>query len=140
MRRENRNVPVWICVPSRLPSAPNTLPRMPIAAGTRTTQAGKQVEGVADDGEGDAGDEIATRGDQERDEARADSGDVRADERDEARADTTWKTGHEELGGSAIGIDLRNSPEPEKFTPESGESATNVTRSEVTSTDQNSDT
>ena len=36
-----RNVPVWIAVPRRLPSAPNTLPRMPMAAGTRTSRPGR---------------------------------------------------------------------------------------------------
>ena len=76
-------------------------------------EPGKQVEGVTDRGEGDAGDEIAARGDQERDEARPDSGDVRAEERDEARADTTRGAGHEELGGSAIW----SPPEPVKATP-----------------------
>ena len=60
-RRDTRNVPVWISVPSRLPSAPNTLPRIPIAAGTSTNSAGKAAEGVVDGSEREAGDEIAAR-------------------------------------------------------------------------------
>ncbi len=41
MRRDMRNVPVCTAVPRRLPSAPNTLPRMPIAAGTSTSRPGR---------------------------------------------------------------------------------------------------
>ena len=40
-RADIRKVPVWTAVPRRLPSAPNTLPRMPIAAGTRTSRPGR---------------------------------------------------------------------------------------------------
>ena len=40
-RADIRNVPVCTTVPRRLPSAPNTLPRMPIAAGTRTRRPGR---------------------------------------------------------------------------------------------------
>ena len=36
-----RNVPVCTAVPRRLPRAPNTLPRMPMAAGTRTRRPGR---------------------------------------------------------------------------------------------------
>ena len=39
-RHDSRKVPVWIDVPSRLPSAPKMLPRMPMAAGTRTSRPG----------------------------------------------------------------------------------------------------
>ena len=39
-RRDTRNVPAWIAVPRRLPSAPKTLPRMPMAAGTSTRRPG----------------------------------------------------------------------------------------------------
>ena len=39
-RGESRKVPVWICVPRRLPRAPKMLPRMPIAAGTSTRSPG----------------------------------------------------------------------------------------------------
>ena len=39
-RADMRNVPVCTAVPRRLPSAPNTLPRMPMAAGTRTSRPG----------------------------------------------------------------------------------------------------
>ncbi len=40
-RRDRLNVPVWIEVPSRLPSAPKMLPRMPMAAGTSTSRPGR---------------------------------------------------------------------------------------------------
>ncbi len=40
-RVDMRKVPVCTAVPSRLPSAPNTLPRMPMAAGTRTRRPGR---------------------------------------------------------------------------------------------------
>ena len=76
--RDRRNVPAWIWVPRRLPSAPKTLPRMPIAAGTSTIRPGQPLEGVGDRAEREAGDEVAARGDQERDEARADPGEVRS--------------------------------------------------------------
>ncbi len=46
--------------------------------GHQDHEAREQVQGVADRGEGDAGDEVATRRNQERDETRTDSGDVRA--------------------------------------------------------------
>ncbi len=39
-RRDSWKVPVWIAVLSRLPIAPNTFPRMPIAAGTSTSRPG----------------------------------------------------------------------------------------------------
>ena len=39
-RRDTRNVPVWIAVLNRLPRPPKMLPRMPIAAGTRTSRPG----------------------------------------------------------------------------------------------------
>jgi hypothetical protein len=42
-RRESWNVPVWMAVLRRLPSAPNTLPRMPIAAGTSTRRPGRAL-------------------------------------------------------------------------------------------------
>jgi hypothetical protein len=41
-RRDTRKVPVWMAVPSRLPMAPNTLPRMPMAAGTSTSRPGRR--------------------------------------------------------------------------------------------------
>ena len=37
------NVPVWMAVPRRLPRAPNTLPRMPMAAGTRSSRPGRAL-------------------------------------------------------------------------------------------------
>src|SRR5205823_13033657 len=40
-RRERLNVPVWMAVPSRLPSAPKMLPRMPMAAGMSTSRPGR---------------------------------------------------------------------------------------------------
>ena len=40
-RPDMRKVPVWTAVPRRLPRAPNTLPRMPMAAGTRTRRPGR---------------------------------------------------------------------------------------------------
>ena len=40
VRRDRRNVPVWMEVPRRLPSAPKMLPRMPMAAGTSTSRPG----------------------------------------------------------------------------------------------------
>ena len=39
-RRDIRNVPAWIEVARRLPSAPKMLPRIPIAAGTNTRRPG----------------------------------------------------------------------------------------------------
>ena len=68
-------------------------------------QSGQGGERAGDRAEGDAGDEIAARGDQERDETRADPGEVRTYERDEARAETTREETHDKgLGGSAITI------------------------------------
>src|SRR5438552_17434 len=42
-RRLRLNVPVWMAVPRRLPRAPKTLPRMPMAAGTRTSRPGSSL-------------------------------------------------------------------------------------------------
>ena len=42
-RRLILNVPAWIDVPKRLPRAPKTFPRIPMAAGTRTSRPGKSA-------------------------------------------------------------------------------------------------
>ena len=69
-------------------------------------QARKRGEGVGDRGEREAGDEIAARRDQKREEARPDSGEVRAEERDEARDGTAREAKHCGLGGSDTVINL----------------------------------
>src|SRR4029079_2803498 len=65
-------------------------------------QSGERGERVGDRSEREPGYEIAARGDEERDEAGADSGEVRAHERDEPRADETREAKQSELGGSNI--------------------------------------
>ena len=41
-RNENRNIPAWIAVERRFPSAEKTLPRRPMAAGTSTSRPGNR--------------------------------------------------------------------------------------------------
>ena len=65
-RRDRRNVPVWIDVPSRLPRAPKMLPRMPMAAGTSTSSPGSSSRVSGDGAEGQPGEEITAGGDEQR--------------------------------------------------------------------------
>ena len=109
-RRDTRNVPAWICVPRRLPSAAEDVAAHPDRGRDQDEQSRERGERVGDRGEREAGDEIAARRDQEREETRPDSGEVRAYERDEARADETRETKQDELGGSDIRNHLQGSP------------------------------
>ena len=105
MRHESRNVPAWTAVPSRLPSAPKTLPRMPIAAGTRIMRPGSFSRVPVIEPSVRPGDEAVARRDQERDEARTDPGEVRTHERAEARTDAVREERHWVLGGSFWHLD-----------------------------------
>ena len=93
-RRDSWNVPVWIAVPRRLPSAPNTLPRMPMAAGTSTRRPGSASRVPVIEPRVSPARRSPPELMQERDEARSDPGGVRAQQRAKARNDGSPRTQH----------------------------------------------
>ena len=132
IRRDTRNVPAWIWVPSRLPEPAEDVAAHPDRGRDQDEEARENGERVGDRGEREAGDEIAARGDQEREEARPDSGKVRAQQRDETRDGKARESKHCKLGGSDTFRDLdRHRQEHARLTqlPEVDPAVTHAARS-----------
>ena len=92
-RRDRLNVPVWIDVPRRLPSAPKMLPRMPMAAGTSTSRPGSASRVSRDGAEGQPGEEITAGGDQQRRQRLSQPGRVGAHSGPQARDEAGERPG-----------------------------------------------
>ena len=97
-----RSVPVCTAVPSLLPRAPKTVPRMPMAAGTSTSRPGSssRVELIAPRVK--PGDEAGHQPERQRDEALSDTGEIRSEECAETRREQTTG-GHGYLGPEGPG-------------------------------------
>ena len=104
-RRDSRNVPAWIAVPSRLPRRAEDVAAHADRGRDEDEQAGQRLERAGDRAERQPGEKVPARREQERDEPRPDPARVGANNGDEAPEEAR-ASDHLLLGGSLIGIRL----------------------------------